>query len=60
MLKYLISGVGITIFGLPPYQGSLASMSPMVLETDNLPGSTLKGPVKVCVPNTLDGVGSGI
>ena len=30
--------------GLPPYLGFLASMSPKVLDTESLPGKTLKGP----------------
>lgn len=44
ILNWLISGVGITTFGLPPYFESLASASPNVLDTDSLPGRTLKGP----------------
>jgi len=34
----------MTTFGFPPVFISLASASPKVLETDNLPGNTLKGP----------------
>jgi len=33
ILKVLISGSAITTFGLPPYLGILASISPKVLET---------------------------
>ena len=32
------------VFGLPPNYGNLASISPNVLVTDNLPGNTLRGP----------------
>ena len=59
-MKLLISGFGITMSSLPPYRTSLASISPIVLETDNLPGSTLKGPVNVYYPVRLPGVGSGM
>ena len=44
ILKDFISGVDITTFGLPPYFASLASASPKVLDTESLPGRTLKGP----------------
>jgi hypothetical protein len=43
-LKHLISGSQIVTSGLPPYLLSFDSMSPMVRETDNLPGSTRAGP----------------
>ena len=46
----MISGIGITHLGFPPYLGSLASISPIVLETDNLPGNTLCGPYTTCLP----------
>ena len=36
-----ISGWQITQFGLPPNFGSLASISPIVLETESDPGKTL-------------------
>lgn len=42
--KVLISGVAIITFGFPPYWGNLASGSPNVLQTESLPGSTLRGP----------------
>ena len=32
-------------FGLPPNLGSFAAMSPIVLDTLNFPGDTLKGPI---------------
>jgi hypothetical protein len=38
-----ISGSAITTFGFPPYFVDFASMSPIVLETDNFPGKTLQG-----------------
>lgn len=44
ILKDFISGVAITTLGLPPNFANLASASPKVLDTDNLPGNTLKGP----------------
>ena len=44
ILNDLISGVAITTFGLPPNFANLASASPKVLDTDNLPGKTLNGP----------------
>ena len=37
----------MTTFGLPPNFSRFASMSPKVLETDNLPGNTLKGPYMI-------------
>jgi hypothetical protein len=40
-LNYLISGSADITFGKPPYYLSFASISPKVLETDNLPGNTL-------------------
>ena len=43
-LNEMISGSHTITFGLPPYLGRFASMSPKVRETDNLPGKTLKGP----------------
>lgn len=44
--KLIISGYAITTFGFPPNYGILASASPNVLDTDSLPGNTLKGPIK--------------
>ena len=44
ILKDFISGVATTTFGLPPNLASLASASPNVLETESLPGKTLRGP----------------
>ena len=44
ILNDLISGSAITTLGFPPKFESLASASPKVLETDSLPGKTLKGP----------------
>lgn len=38
ILNILISGSQITHFGLPPNDVIFASISPNVLETDNLPG----------------------
>ena len=35
----------IITLGLPPYLGSLAAISPMVLDTLSLPGDTRKGPI---------------
>ncbi len=35
-MKALISGVGITTLGFPPYFGNFASISPNVLETYHL------------------------
>ena len=43
-LNFLISGSLETIFLIPPNSSSLASMSPMVLETESLPGYILNGP----------------
>lgn len=43
-LNVLISGSQTITFAFPPYRDRLASMSPKVLETDSLPGKTLKGP----------------
>ena len=43
--KYFISGIEIITFGFPPNLGSFASISPIVLETLNFPGDTLKGPI---------------
>lgn len=45
----LISGSAITTFGFPPYFVNLASLSPIVLLTDNFPGKTLKG-VTIFIP----------
>ena len=39
------SGSAETTLGIPLYFGSFASESPIVLDTANLPGSTLNGPV---------------
>jgi hypothetical protein len=47
ILKDFISGVGITTLGLPPTFEILASASPNVLETESLPGSTLRGPTMI-------------
>jgi len=44
ILKDFISGSAITTLALPPYFYIFASASPNVLETESLPGSTLKGP----------------
>lgn len=44
ILNDFISGVATTTLGLPPYFSSLASISPNVRDTDNLPGRTLRGP----------------
>ena len=52
ILNYLISGSAIIIFGFPPNFSNLASISPKVLETDNLPGLTLMGP-KIGYPSPL-------
>lgn len=41
ILNDFISGVAITTLGFPPLDGILASKSPKVLDTDNLPGKTL-------------------
>jgi hypothetical protein len=41
-----MSGSQITQFGMPPSYKFLASTSPNVLHTDNLPGNTLYGPTK--------------
>jgi hypothetical protein len=43
-LNDLISGSHTITFGLPPYLGLLASISPNVLDTESLPGKTLNGP----------------
>lgn len=40
-----ISGVEMIARGLPPYSGSLASISPNVLVTESLPGNTRCGPI---------------
>ena len=45
ILKDFISGIAITTFGFPPLLSILASRSPKVLHTDNLPGNTLYGPI---------------
>jgi hypothetical protein len=45
ILKALISGVATTTLGLPPLYYNLASGSPNVRQTDNLPGKTLIGPI---------------
>ncbi len=44
ILNDFISGSGITTLGFPPKFSNFASMSPIVLDTDNLPGKTLNGP----------------
>jgi len=44
-----ISGVHTIALGLPPNYTSLASISPKVRVTDNLPGKARCGPrIKVC------------
>jgi hypothetical protein len=43
-LNEIISGSQTITFEFPPYLGRFASISPNVLETDNLPGKTLNGP----------------
>lgn len=40
-LKLRIYGVDIIALGFPPNSGNLASISPNVRVTDNLPGNTL-------------------
>ena len=40
-----MSGVATITLGFPSNFGNFASMSPKVLLTDNLPGSTLWGPM---------------
>ena len=35
-----MSGSDITTFGFPPYFSNLASISPMVLDTESPPGET--------------------
>jgi hypothetical protein len=47
ILNDFISGVGITTFGFPPTFEILASASPKVLETESLPGRTLRGPTMI-------------
>jgi len=42
-LIWNISGVAIITPGLPPKLSSLATASPMVRETESVPGQTLKG-----------------
>ena len=44
ILNAFISGSDITTYEFPPNLSNLASMSPKVLDTDNLPGKTLIGP----------------
>jgi hypothetical protein len=43
-LKHLISGSHTITFGLPPYFGLFASMSPKVFDTERRPGKTRRGP----------------
>lgn len=43
--KVVISGSALITLSFPPYLGNLASISPNVLETANLPGLTLNGPL---------------
>ena len=45
IVNLLIYGSTQTQFGIPLKSRSLASISPKVLETDNFPGNTLKGPI---------------
>lgn len=45
-----MSGLHTTHYGFPPYLYNLASMSPTVLETESLPGNTLKGPYIIYGP----------
>ena len=49
-MKNFISGSHTITFGFPPYLGLLASISPKVLETESLPGNTLKGPYIIYGP----------
>jgi len=44
ILNDVISGTQTTTFGFPPLNSYLASGSPNVFDTDNLPGRTLIGP----------------
>lgn len=44
ILNEVMSGSQTITFGLPPYLGRLASMSPNVFETLSLPGNTRSGP----------------
>ena len=44
MMNSFISGIATTTFGFPPNFSRFASISPKVLETESLPGNTLKGP----------------
>ena len=47
ILNSFISGIATTTFGFPPNFSLLASISPKVLETESLPGNTLKGPYMI-------------
>ena len=47
-MNALISGSATITLGLPPNLVLLASMSPKVRDTDNLPGKTLNGPRITC------------
>lgn len=53
ILNIFISGSDITTLELPPNYSNFASISPNVLETDNLPGITLIGPV-IYSPSSLN------
>ena len=44
ILNYFISGVAITTLEFPPNLSIFASASPKVLDTESLPGRTLRGP----------------
>lgn len=44
MVKEYISGKHTIVLGFPPNSAYLASISPKVLVTDNLPGKARKGP----------------
>ena len=48
--KAVISGSAITTFTFPSYFSSFASISPIVLETESLPGNTLWGPYTTYLP----------
>lgn len=47
IINSFISGIATTTFGFPPNFSRLASISPKVLETESLPGNTLKGPYMI-------------
>jgi hypothetical protein len=47
IINSFISGIATTTFGFPPNFSRFASISPKVLETESLPGNTLKGPYMI-------------